>query len=116
MESGRVTLVLSADLLREFAEVVGREKFAERLSTRHINPRTLVSRLARKAEIVLPDPIPLPPELRDPKDLMVLAAAVAGKVDAIVTGDDDLVCLKSFGDIPILKLRDVLQKLGELAE
>lgn len=53
-----------------------------------------------------------PPELRDPKDLPVLAAAVAAHADAIVTGDEDLVSLKSFQGIPITKDREALEKLG----
>jgi putative PIN family toxin of toxin-antitoxin system len=116
MESGLITVVLSADLLGEFAEVIGREKFAERLSARQITPRQLVNELARKAEIVLPSQIPVPAELRDPKDLKVLAAAIAGRVDAIITGDNDLLCRKSFRDIPILKVQVALQKLGVSAE
>ncbi len=56
------------------------------------------------------------PELRDPKDLPVLAAAVAAHADAIVTGDEDLISLKSFQGIPIMKARDALEKLGLPAE
>jgi len=44
--------------------------------------------------------------------LIVLAAAFAAKADAIVTGDDDLLALKSFEGIPILTARQILQKLG----
>ena len=43
---------------------------------------------------------------------MVLAAAVCSQADAIVTGDDDLLCLKSFEGIPILTVREALEKLG----
>jgi predicted nucleic acid-binding protein len=56
--------------------------------------------------------IALPHELRDPKDLLVLAAAVAGRADAIVTGDEDLVSMKSFEGIPIMKAREALIKIG----
>ena len=116
MEAGHVRLVLSAELLAEFADVAGRDKLAKRLALREVTPRKLIDRLARKAETVLPASIPLPPELRDPKDLKVLAAAVAGKVDAIVTGDDDLKSMNSFQGIPILETRVVLEMLGIPAE
>jgi len=53
----------------------------------------------------------MPPELRDPKDLMVLAAAVGGGVDAIVTGDKDLLALGEFRGIPILEVSEVLTQL-----
>lgn len=116
MESGVVTLVLSAELLWEFAEVIGREKFAERLSARQITPRQLASDLARKAEIASPGQIPFSAELRDPKDLKVLAAAVAGMADAIVTGDDDLLCMGSFRGVPILKVSAAIRILGASVE
>src|SRR6266487_916817 len=116
VEQGRATLVMSAALLAEFGDVVGRDRLATRLALRDVTPAKLVSRLARHAEFVSPTPIPLPPSLRDPKDLIVLAAAVAARADAIVTGDDDLISLKSFEGIPIMKARETLEKLGLPAE
>jgi uncharacterized protein len=50
---------------------------------------------------------------RDPDDDVVLGCAVDGQADAIVTGDKDLLSLKSFRKIPILTPRqflDILQK------
>jgi len=61
--------------------------------------------------VVGPADIPIPPELRDPKDLMVLAAAVGGGADAIVTGDKDLLALGEFRGIPILDVSKVLTQL-----
>ena len=53
-----------------------------------------------------------PAELRDPDDVHVLACAAAAEADAIVTGDKDLLSLKSFAGIPILTVREVLEKLS----
>jgi putative PIN family toxin of toxin-antitoxin system len=116
VEQGRATLVLSTALLAEFGDVVGRDRLGGRLTLCNVSPAKLVARLARQAEFVSPAPIPLPPSLRDPKDLMVLAAAVAARADAIVTGDDDLLSMKSFEGIPIMKAREALDKLGLPAE
>jgi putative PIN family toxin of toxin-antitoxin system len=112
MEDGRVELVLSAVLLAEFGDVVGRPEFAGRLAAQDVIPRKVVVRLARKAELVSPQPLSLPPALRDPKDLPVLAAAVAARVNAIVTGDNDLLSIKSFEGIPIMTVREALETLG----
>jgi putative PIN family toxin of toxin-antitoxin system len=112
LEQGRARLVLSADLLAEFAEVVGPERFSSRLAARNVTPARLVAQLARIAEFVSPAPLSCPPSLRDPKDVIVLAAAVVGKVDAIVTGDEDLITMKSFEDIPILSARMALERFG----
>jgi predicted nucleic acid-binding protein len=41
---------------------------------------------------------------------------VAARADAIVSGDRDLLVLNSFEGIPILKVREALEKLGIAAE
>ena len=47
---------------------------------------------------------------RDPDDDMVLGSALSGKADVIVTGDKDLLVLKSFRKIPILTPRECLSR------
>ncbi len=50
------------------------------------------------------EPLPLKtPVCRDPDDDMILATALSGDVDCIVSGDKDLTELKTFENIPILK-------------
>jgi len=46
-----------------------------------------------------PAPILAPPSLRDPDDLPVLACAISAGVDAIITGDNNLLSLKTFEGI-----------------
>ena len=57
-------------------------------------------------------PVALPKRIcRDPDDDIVLATALAGRADLIVTGDDDLLVLKTFSGIRILSPRQVLEIL-----
>jgi putative PIN family toxin of toxin-antitoxin system len=49
--------------------------------------------------------------VRDPDDDVVLATAVAAKVDVIVTGDADLLILKKYKGIRILSPRQFLELL-----
>ena len=50
------------------------------------------------------EPLPLTePVCRDGDDDMILATALTGNADCIVTGDKDLTDLKTFQNIPILK-------------
>ena len=92
---GELDLVTSPALLDELERV---------LTDRFHLPREL-ARLARGeletlAEVVAPDEVPS--VSRDPDDDEVLAAAVAGGAEAIVTGDRDLLVLRSHRGIPIL--------------
>ena len=57
-------------------------------------------------------PVALPKRIcRDPDDDTVLGTALAGRADLIVTGDDDLLVLKTFSGIRIFSPRQVLQIL-----
>jgi putative PIN family toxin of toxin-antitoxin system len=109
---GKVELVLSPKLLAEFAAVVARPKFAARVAERVTTANDLARKLSEQVTIVSASQLPLPPELRDPKDLHVLECAVAAHADAIVSGDEDLLTLRSFQGIPIMNASEALQQLG----
>jgi putative PIN family toxin of toxin-antitoxin system len=61
--------------------------------------------------IVIPEPPPVTPECRDPFDVPFLQLAVAGEAQALVTGDQDLLCLASNFACPILTAEQFLQTL-----
>jgi len=46
--------------------------------------------------------------VRDKNDRHILAAATIGKVDYIVTGDADLLCLKNYNNISIVQARKIV--------
>jgi uncharacterized protein len=75
----------------------------------------LATRVALQAYVDLcefVEPEPLDERVcRDKSDDIVLATAVAGKADVIVTGDDDLLVLKAFRRIRILSPRKFLELL-----
>ena len=79
---------------------------------RLLSPRALdaISAFADFCEMA--SPAPLRKRIcRDPDDDVVLATALAGRVDVIVTGDQDLLILKSFQRIQILSPRQVMEIL-----
>lgn len=49
--------------------------------------------------------------VRDPKDEMFLACAIAGSADYIVSGDADLLVLESYAGIVIITPADFLKRL-----
>ena len=107
VRSGALTIVISPVLLAELADVINRPKFDSILLRSNTSRSHTLDELRRLAEVVEVPPLPQP-VCRDPDDDEVLAAAIAGQVDLIVTGDDDLLCLKQFQNIPIFSPADAL--------
>jgi putative PIN family toxin of toxin-antitoxin system len=62
--------------------------------------------IRQAALIMVQPPWEIPDVCRDPDDNQILACASAAKADYLVTGDDDLLVLKEFKNIPIIKPRD----------
>ena len=98
--------------MAEFEEVIQREKFQKRLEQRGQSAPEIISRFRAAALIVEGPAIPVPSALRDPDDIHVLACAAGACANAIVTGDNDLLSMETFEGIPILTVRQALEKLG----
>ena len=110
--AGRViSLLLSEDLIREAAVVLRRPKFARQMAAAASDAPSIIDTIRRRCELVVPAAISAP-QLRDQRDLPVLAAAVGGNADLIVTGDKDLLVLKSFQEIGIVNPVELLHTLG----
>jgi putative PIN family toxin of toxin-antitoxin system len=84
--SGRFRAVFSQPLLDELEEVSRRPRLRNRIPQERA--RRLLRQLRFRGEQVTITTTP--PRCRDPKDEPVLATAIDGKVDAIVSGDSDL--------------------------
>jgi uncharacterized protein len=82
----RFQLVMSQFLLDEFHEVWNRPRLHKLIDDNQ------AMRLERqlKYRAVWVEVVTVPPNCRDPKDLPVLATAIDGKADVIVSGDNDL--------------------------
>jgi uncharacterized protein len=79
-----LTVVATWELVDELTEVLRRPRLT-RLGISEADVALVLTYLAP----ILPT-LEVDVEVRDPKDVPVVAAAVAGRVDAIVTGDRDL--------------------------
>jgi uncharacterized protein len=64
----------------------------------------------RLADIVEPHPL-MAPVCRDPDDDHVLALVLTAQVDLIVSGDQDLLDLNPFQNIPILAPAEALRTI-----
>ena len=106
---GTYILLISPAIVAEIAGVL-RVKFqwpAEAVTAR-------AKRFARIAEIITPKTIPAIIK-NDPADNQILACAVSGKADLIISGDRrHLLPLKEYEGIPIIAPVDFLRMLGGL--
>ncbi len=101
------TLITSPQLLAELAEILQRKFGVEASQV----PWLVVYQ--ERAEVVQPEALP-EAICRDPDDDWVLATAVAGEAEIIVTGDADLLELRAYRDIRILSPRAFVEWLDHL--
>lgn len=102
--SGRIQLISTEILLDELWEVLQRPKFKRNMVRLSVTAEELFEGYAALVELV--EPVDLKDSVsRDPDDDHVLAAAIGGKADLIVSGDDDLLVLRKYQGITILGAR-----------
>ena len=106
--NGLFDIVISPDLVREFLTTIRKEKFKNIFN--HLEIKNLVELITIDTTLIIPEEkISI---CRDLKDNPVLECARGGKVDFIVTGDKDLLVLKSFRKISIITPRKFLEILN----
>jgi putative PIN family toxin of toxin-antitoxin system len=99
--AGTAQLISRAPLLDELQDVLFRKKFPAQLAEQGVNAADLFEGYAALMKLV--DPADIGPViLADPDDDIVLATAVAGNADAIVSGDAHLLGIGEFRGMPIV--------------
>ncbi len=94
-------LLLTDNILAELERKLSSSKFASRISAIGLTPTQVVNTFRNMAELVTPADVP-EDAIRDPKDRIILACAVGGEADLIVSGDNDLLTLESYQGISIV--------------
>ena len=105
---GSVELATSAELLAELAGILQRTKFAERLRRTNLSVTEILNDYQEIAASVVAEAM-TEASLRDPNDAAVLACARAARADLIVTGDNDLLVLKTDQDVLIVNPAEALR-------
>jgi putative PIN family toxin of toxin-antitoxin system len=107
---GSISLITSPQLLAELGNVLGRDKFSERLTLAQVTVDELVFGYAALARVIRPKPIK-PAIKADPEDDKVLACAKSSKAEVIVSGDRHLLALEEFEGIRIASADHLLAEL-----
>jgi uncharacterized protein len=114
--NGAFTLLVSRDQRDEIWAVINRPRIAEKYGISE-QDRTDLMRLMDIVAVKAPLKRHLPVAVRDPKDEMILACALGGKADYLVTGDNDLLVLAGkaeLGKLQIVTARTFLESLASM--
>ena len=113
-------LFTSSVLLDELAEVLARPSAAKQLALIGKTARDVVADYLEAVAVVEPvetasgQTPPPPPRMvpRDADDDHVVAAALAARVEAIITGDRDLLSVGGFGNVRVMTVAELRERLA----
>jgi hypothetical protein len=104
---GRIKLIFSKELIEEFLSVAKKPKFERYFTGERISELlSLFDRYGKLVEVTTNRD-----ECRDKKDNFLLNLAIDGKMDYLVTGDDDLLVLGKISKTKILSWADFISEL-----
>jgi putative PIN family toxin of toxin-antitoxin system len=105
---GRIEVVGCPALLGEVAAVLGRDRLRRYLSIEEA--RRFVAHIASVMTLAVDPSPPYPAVCRDPDDDYLVAFGRAARVDALVTGDRDLLELVDAG-VAVITPRELIERL-----
>ena len=111
LRQGEYTLLYAWPLLEELIDVLNRPHIRDKYRLTNQDIGTIVGLILLRGEGVTP--AERITACRDPKDDKFLEVAVAGAADVIVSGDQDLLALHPFADIPIVPPHVFLRMLDQ---
>jgi putative PIN family toxin of toxin-antitoxin system len=95
-------------LVEEVTHVLTYPRIAHRLQLGDAELATILAALLSRTKLT-PGQLQLPGVTRDPKDDAVVACAVEGRADYIVSGDQDLLALGEYEGIPAVTPRHFVE-------
>lgn len=107
-----IQIFTSRVLLDELATTLSKKKLEKAVLATGLRSDQMLSNYRRLATLVTSRQLAHPIS-RDADDDAVLACALAAHADLIVSGDDDLLVLKTFQDIPIATVSQAIKRIGE---
>lgn len=111
VKTGKIKIIFGLELIEEFLSVASRPKFKKYFLKEDVEQ--IIDLFDVYGEIVqVISKIEL---CRDPKDDFLLSLATDSKADYLITGDKDLLDLKTIGKTKIVTMTDYLKKLSRHA-
>ena len=108
---GRFTLITSLHQVAESDHVLSYPRIAVRLSLKDAELELILAALLAEAELN-PGRLRLPGVTRDAKDDPLVACAVEGRADCVVSGDRDVLDLGEYEGVRMVSPRQFVEILG----
>lgn len=107
-----IIICISEPLLTELENTLSYQKLQNKILTISLTKEQLLIG-TREISSVYPITALNVPQLRDPDDNIILATAIASNAEAIITGDQDLLTLVKYQNIPIMTANTFLNTYFE---
>ena len=111
VESKEIELVLSKEIIEEFAKVLKYKEIQEKIKNKNLEMRRTVEKIVSISKIVEPTE-KLKIVKDDPDDNKFLECAKSGKVDFVISSDNHLLKLKEFGSIKIVTPKEFIKTIN----
>lgn len=108
---GQVRLFGSQALIVELERTLAYPRLAKRMAALETTAAVLVQQYAALVTLIEPAHVPRV-VADDPDDDAIVAAALAAKVDCVVSGDKHLLRLHGQISVPVFKAAEVLARIG----
>ena len=103
-------IILTQDIIDDLAE-----KLTKKIKLPVVKAAEIATYLKNNSRIV--EAVHIPRDAcRDPDDLNILGAAIAGEAEYIISGDDDLLSLRMYEGIPIVSPRQYWEQFKSSKE
>jgi uncharacterized protein len=104
-----IQICISESLFTELENTLSYKKLQKKIQSLNLTKEQLLIG-TREITSIYPIPNLNVPELRDPDDIIVLATAIAGNAEVIITGDQDLLILQEYQNIQIMTAKNFLKR------
>lgn len=106
----KIILVISSIIIEELEEVIGRQRIINLTKMTGDEQKYFINELIERSDVATEKQLSQIVS-RDIKDDKFLACAYEAKADYIITGDEDLLILKEYEGIKIVKPREFINLL-----
>ena len=110
IEQGKAALFITREILAEIEDVIKRPKFDKVMKNAGLTPDQIMQKIVSLSHLVIAPKFNIK-VCRDEKDNKLLECAQSAKASYLVSGDDDLLSLKEYEKIPIIRASEMLKLL-----